>query len=169
MGRLTAAAVLVIFSALDTVEVSGQEMETRFGFGAGMVLNPSNREVSGDDLGYDFRFRVSQPMTRSLSFAIGVGSFVFDNGQKTEFVVNPQVLLIATLPGNRRFPYLMAGVGAVLPAEQERQSQIEVHSGFGWAWPFGVRMSAFVETNPGLAIRDEGFAAIIPLRAGLIF
>lgn len=146
-----------------------QDLSTRFGVGGGVVINPSDSEVSGDDLGFDLRFRISQPLTGAMSLAVGVGSFVFNDEQKTEFVVNPQVLAIATLGGRSRFPYLTAGIGALLPAEQERDSQLEINAGFGWAWPFGASTSAFVELNPLLAIRSEGIAIMVPLRGGLIF
>ena len=134
-----------------------------------MVINPSNPEVSEDDLGFDVRFRISQPLTGAVSLAADLGTFIFNYADKTEYVLNPQVMFVATLGGDRRFPYLLAGIGAILPAEQEKESQLEVHAGYGWAWPFGSRMSAFVEINPLVAFRREGIAVMVPVRGGLIF
>lgn len=144
-------------------------MATRFGFGAGAVVNPSNPELAGSDVGLDLRFRVSKPLSSSLSLALDVGSFVFSAEDQNEWVVNPQAMVINTFGGTSRFPYVAVGVGAVLPAEQDRDGQFTVHAAFGWAWPFGSRTSFFVELNPSLAFREEGAAALVPLRAGLIF
>lgn len=169
MGKLIAASFLFLILSADGMDTRAQELSTRFGLGVGAVINPSHHEVSEDDLGIDLRVRISQPVTGAFSLAAELGTFIFSHEERTEYVLNPQVLLIATLGGDRRFPYLMAGVGAVLPAEQDKESQLEVHVGYGWAWPFGARMSAFVEINPLVAFREEGIAVMVPVRGGLIF
>jgi hypothetical protein len=169
VDKFAVAIFLVLILAIGGLDVAAQNMSTRFGIGAGAVVNPSNSEVSEDDLGIDLRARVSRPISGALSLAAGVGAFIFNVDEQTEYVVNPQVSLIATFGGARRFPYVLAGVGAVLPAEQDRDSQLEVHAGFGWAWPFGSRTSAFAEIDPIVSFRAEGIAIMVPLRGGLIF
>ena len=149
--------------------VAAQEMATRFGFGAGAVINPSNADVSTDDLGIDLRGRMSQPLTGSLSFAVGVGAFLFSHENQTEVVINPQAMFIATMDGDKRFPYFVFGGGALLPNEEERDAQLTIHAGYGWAWPFGARTSFFVEANPMVAFREEGIAVMVPVRGGVIF
>ena len=169
MDKFITVSLLVLSLSAGWSEVIAQDLSTRYGLGAGAIINPSNSEVSEDDLGLDVRVRISQPVSGALSLAADLGTFVFTNAEQTEFVLNPQVMVIATLGGDRRFPYLLAGVGAVLPAEQDRDSQLEVHAGYGWAWPFGARMSAFVEVNPLIAFRREGVAIMVPVRGGFIF
>jgi hypothetical protein len=169
VGRLIATLILAAAGVAGGTDVAAQDMATRFGFGGGLVVNPSNREVADDDLGYDLRFRVSQPVSAGASLALDVGSFLFNEADQTEFVLNPQAMMIVTFGGEKRFPYVLAGVGAILPAEQDRESQLEIHAGFGWAWPFGSRMSAFVEFNPLVAFRESGIVGMVPARAGLIF
>lgn len=169
MGRLIAAAVLVFLLGATYADATAQDMDTRFGFGVGGVVNPSNREVSPDDFGFDLRFRVSKPVSASTSLALDVGSFVFTQSEETEFVLNPQAMMIVTFGGENRFPYMLGGLGALLPAEQNRDSQLEVHAGFGWAWPFGSRMSAFAEFNPLLAFREDGMVGMVAARGGIIF
>ncbi len=169
MDKLVAAFFLLLILCADCTETAAQDASTRFGLGAGVVINPSNREVSDDDLGVDLRGRISLPVSEAVSVAADIGTFIFSHNDRTEFVLNPQVSLIVTLGGTRRFPYFMAGAGAVLPAEQDKESQLEVHVGYGWAWPFGTRMSAFVEIDPLVAFRQEGIAVMVPVRGGFIF
>ena len=149
-------------------DLTGQDLSTRFGFGGGGVLNPSNSEISKDDLGIDLRGRISQPIGARASIAADVGVFLFNAAEHTEIVLNPQVSLIVTLGGDKRFPYIMVGAGALFPTEQDADGQLTVHAGYGWAWPMG-RVSIFAELDPMIAFREEGVAAVIPIRAGLIF
>jgi len=70
------AALLIMLAWLGgRSDLPAQSMSTRFGFGAGAVVNPSNPEISSDDLGIDLRARISQPLTEGLSFALGVDPF----------------------------------------------------------------------------------------------
>ena len=169
MDRLIPATVLLLVSFGGAHQSWGQDLSTRFGFGAGAVVNPSNREITDDDLGLDLRFRISQPLNGRVSLTAGVGVFVFSSGESREYVLNPQVSLIVTLRGEKRFPYLMAGVGGLFPDDQNRDGQLTVHAGYGWAWPFGTRASFFAELNPMVAFREEGVALMVPVRGGLIF
>lgn len=161
--------VLVVALVSLASDACSQDLSTRFGFGAGAVVNPSNPDVSPDDLGIDLRARMSQPLTRALSFAIGVGVFLFNDQNQSEVVLNPQVMLITTMEGVKRFPYIVVGGGALLPNEDGREAQITLHAAYGWAWPFGSRTSFFVEVNPIVAFRSEGIAVMVPARGGLIF
>jgi hypothetical protein len=170
VDRLSITVLVVIAGLISVADCAGQPMATRFGFGVGAVVNPSNPDVSDDDLGIDFRARLSQPISERVSFAVGLGTFMFsDAQQEAEFVLNPQVMLIATLDGVRRFPYIVAGVGAVLPVDQDRTGQLAIHAAYGWAWPFGSRASVFAEINPMLAFAKEKVALMVPVRLGLIF
>ena len=150
-------------------DCSAQDLSTRFGFGAGLVINPSNPSISTDDLGIDLRGRISKPVGARASIAADVSTFLFSADESTEFVLNPQVSVIVTLDGERRFPYLVFGVGALLPTEQGRSGQLTIQGAYGWAWPFGDGTSAFAELNPMIAFKDEGIALLFPLRGGLIF
>ena len=117
------------------------------------------------------RGRVALPVNADVSLAasLGVGAHLFEGRQDTEYVLNPQVEIIVTLPENRRgaVRYAFGGFGGFLPLDGGGGGPT-LQGGYGWAFPL-QETSAFAEVNPSLVIGDDEVVPVIAARAGVIF
>ncbi|MGB3541939.1 hypothetical protein [Rubrivirga sp.] len=117
------------------------------------------------------RGRVALPVNADVSLAasVGVGAHLFEGRRETEYVVNPQVEVIVTLPENRRgaIRYAFGGFGGFLPLDDGGGGP-SLHGGYGWAIPLR-ETSAFAEINPSIVIGESDVTPVIALRGGVIF
>ncbi len=170
MGRRLLFSLVAILAAGLCESAIAQNNTMRFGIGTGLVLNPSNDSIADDEVGLAVLIRLSKPVNADVSLAAGVGlfAFAFNGTEHADYVVNPQVSLVVTLGGEKRFPYLLAGVGGLFPTDSAENAQFAIHIGYGWIWPM-KSASAFFEINPSLAFQANSTTIILPLRIGLIF
>jgi len=161
---LTLAALMIVSSLV----CSASQAQTRLRWGAGFQISGHTSE----GVGLGLRGRVAIPVKSDLSVAFGtaVVGHVFKGRDDAVYVMDPQFSVIVTLPGERRVPYFMAGMGAYLPLSESASSDAApfFHAGFGWVWSL-QESTLFLEFNPALSIEKSSIAGIFPLRAGLIF
>lgn len=152
-----------------TVPMAAEAQQARAPrIGVGFNVMPSVSE----GLGIGVRGRVSSPLNRDISVAVGgaLTGFVLSGRDDASYAFDPQLSLIITLPEQGlQAPYVLGGVGAYVPIRAPgRQSGPTIHAGFGW-----VRLlnetSGFLEINPALVVGREDVDLILPIRAGIIF
>lgn len=119
------------------------------------------------------RFRVSAPVNRDLSFAVGTSftGYIFQGQDEASYAMDPQASVIVTLPvmGDRS-TYFLGGVGAYVPfdAGPDRDSAPTFHLGVGKVWLL-TDSSLFLEFNPAIAVAEENTELLLPIRFGVIF
>ncbi|MBE2187509.1 MAG: hypothetical protein IAE99_12120 [Rhodothermales bacterium] len=160
--------------ALAAPAATAQTSLPRFGVAfQGMLAVP-------DGLGVGARVRAASALNADISLALGLGvtAFIAGSGDRADYAFEPQVSAIINV-GEGRFrdpvgqasnAYVIAGIGAYLPAGSEKSSGgATLHGGVGFVQPLNTT-SLFYEFNPALVVRgknDVGF--LFPVRVGLIF
>lgn len=139
-------------------------------FGVGAQLTGSTIE---ENVGLGLRFRVSAPVNRDLSFAVGSSfiGYVFEGQDEASYAIDPQASIIVTLPvmGDRS-TYFLGGLGVYVPFDDEvdRDSAPTFHFGVGKVWLL-QDSSLFLEFDPAIAIGEDRTELLLPLRVGVIF
>lgn len=162
----------VVLAVLFFAPAQAQELDPRFGFGIELMINPADESLSDDALGLGFRFRSSVPMNDDVSLAAGLGiaSFLLSGEENAEYLMNPQLSAILTLPREGWSPYILVGLGGWFPFSErdEAEGAFALHAGYGLAKRLSDT-SVFVEANPNLIVRPASTLLILPLRIGIIF
>lgn len=167
--RLILCAMLILASGAVT-EILAQETNTKFGLGAGLVMNPMDDDLANDEVGLAVRGRIAKPLNSDVSLAASVGfyAFAFNGTDNADYILNPELSLVVTLDGYSRFPYLLVGAGGLFPTDGDKTSRFAAHAGYGLAWPL-TSVSVFLEATPTVAFQDEGTTFLIPVTIGMIF
>ncbi len=146
-----------------------QDLDTRFGLGLNGLVSTS------DGLGLGLRGRVSAPLNQdvSMAFDLGLSGFIFGGTEEANFVFDPQISTIVTLPrSNDSAPYVLAGIGAYVPfganLGDDPLRGPTVHLGIGWVRAL-AETSLYYEINPALVIGQDRVGIALPVRLGLIF
>lgn len=166
----TPVAVLLI-AVLLSVVVSARpaEAQTNTRFGAGFQMMASTIE---DNVGPGVRLRISAPINRDLSIAVGSGftGYVFAGQDDANYAIDPMLSLIVTLPvAGRRGTYFLGGIGAYVPlGEFSSETAPFFHFGFGRVWLL-QDTSIFFEFAPALVVGEESAEGLFPVRVGVIF
>ena len=168
-GRYVLLAVLL---AVGSTPLVAQEIDPRFGFGVELTVNPADESLSDDAVGLGFRFRGSVPVNDDVSLAAGLGlsSFLLSGEDNAEYLLNPQLSALLTLPREGWSPYILVGLGGWVPFSdrEEASGAFALHAGYGLAKRLSDT-SVFVEANPNLIVRPESTLLLLPLRVGVIF
>jgi len=153
-------------------EVKAQALSTRVGLSTELIMNPFIDELTDRTAGIGIRGRVGFGFNDDLSLGVGLGvvSFIFDGTSNAEHIINPQLSLIVSLPGTRRFPYIFGGVGSIFRTGGDLSSRtfLNLHVGYGLAFPLS-ESTFFFEIDPQLIVMSESSNLLIPLRVGVIF
>ena len=166
----TSAAVSLIAIVLSAfVFVRPAEAQTNARIGAGFQMMASTIE---DNVGPGVRLRISAPINRDLSIAVGSGftGYVFAGQDDANYAIDPMLSLIVTLPvAGRRGTYFLGGIGAYVPlGEFSSEAAPFFHFGFGRVWLL-QDTSIFFEFAPALVVGDESAEGLFPVRVGVIF
>ena len=144
-------------------------IQTRFGIGLNMAMSVDK------GFGLGFRGRVSSPINRDFSLAIGMGftGFVLRGRDDASFMFDPQLSGIINLPSTTSDAeiYLLAGLGAYVPLSQNtssNESGPSIHFGIGRVQLL-EESSFFYEINPAVVVGATAVQFILPFRVGLIF
>ncbi len=161
---------LVVFLAAHALR--GQDLSPRFGFGPEFLVNANDDDLSDRNAALGLRVRASMPINADVSAAADLGllAFVMRGNRSADYQVNPQLSAIITLPGRSWAPYILGGIGMMVPiaGDVASKSAVTVHGGYGWARLL-LETSVFAEINPALVIREESVRFVLPFRAGVIF
>ncbi len=165
-AALLFATLLFAFCGLSG-PVQAQNVETRFGLGAGGLLSTEN------GLGLSAHGRLSAPISADLSLALdlGVTGFILGGTDDAVTVFMPQVSAIINLPMRAgRLSYILAGVGAHVPlANPDRtESGPTLHFGYGRVRAL-QQNSIYWEVDPALLVGPDNVDLLIPVRVGIIF
>ncbi len=154
---------------LAAVAVAPVHAQTDPRYGASFQLLGSTAD---DNVGTGLRFRVSVPINRDVSFAVGssLTGFIFEGQDEADFAIDPQASLIVNVPqGGEEGLYFFGGVGAYVPlGDSPAESGPVFHFGGGKVWLL-QESSLFLEFNPGFIIADESTELLVPIRIGVIF
>lgn len=144
------------------------QSEPRFGTGIQLLGSTAGE----GNFGPGFRFRVSAPINRDLSFAIGTAftGFIFEGQDEASYAFDPQASLIVTLPGRgTESLYFMGGAGAYVPfGETRADAGPTFHFGIGKVWLLRDT-SLFFEFDPALIVGETQTDVLLPVRLGVIF
>ena len=161
-----AALLLAGWMLLPVHQAAAQELRPRFGLGFNTTL-----ATTEGVLGLGVRGRVSAPVNPDLSFAVDLGftGFVLRGRDDATYVFDPQVSAIVTLDaqGNRS-PYILGGIGAYVPFDDDDEGGPTLHGGFGWVQSL-QSTTLFYEIDPALIIGQSSVNLILPFRIGVIF
>lgn len=139
-------------------------------FGAGVQLVGTS--AGEGNFGPGFRFRVSAPINRDLSFAIGTSftGYIFEGQDEASYAFDPQASLIVTLPGSgTESLYALGGAGAYVPfGETTADPGPTFHLGMGKVWLL-QDTSVYAEVNPALIVGESETSLLFPVRLGVIF
>lgn len=139
--------------------------------GAGFEITSAflKQDLIPDGPALGIRGRVALPVNRDVSVAgdLGLGAHVFEGRSGARYVLNPQVSLIVTLPGDRSARYFLGGFGGFIPFS-EGAGGPSLHAGMGWAIPLSDT-SLFVEVNPSLVVGEDETTGVLAVRGGVIF
>lgn len=132
-----------------------------------------NSLISTDDgFGPGIRVRMSSPINRDVSLALGSGftGYVLGGRDEASYAVDPQASLIVTRTDSpTQGTYFMGGAGAYLPINTEDSNAAPtVHLGVGRVWLL-QDTSLFAEFNPALAIGETAAGGLFSFRFGVIF
>jgi hypothetical protein len=140
-------------------------------FGTGLQLLGTTAGDNGN-FGPGFRFRVSAPINRDLSFAIGTSftGYIFEGQDEASYAVDPQASLVVTLPGRgSQSLYFLGGAGAYVPfGDTSADPGPTFHVGIGKVWLL-QDTSLFLEFDPALLVGETQTDVLLPLRLGVIF
>lgn len=166
----TAAVVCLLALAAFTTNPPTSAAQSQPRFGVGLQLLGST--AGEGNFGPGFRFRVSAPINRDLSFAIGSSftGFIFEGQDDASYAFDPQASLIVTLPerGTESL-YFMGGAGAFVPfGETDADAGPTFHFGIGKVWLLRDT-SLFFEFDPALVVGEEQTDVLLPVRLGVIF
>lgn len=138
----------------------------RVGLGFNSVISTE------DGFGPGVRLRVSSPINRDLSIAIGSAftGYILGGRDEASYALDPQVSLIVTRTDTpTQGTYFMGGAGAYLPINTETSTAAPtLHLGIGRVWLL-EDTSVFAEFNPALVIGEDATSALLSLRFGVIF
>jgi len=145
------------------------EAQTSPRVGVGFQMMASTIE---ENVGPGVRFRVSAPINRDLSIAVGTAftGYVLEGQDEANYAIDPTLSLIVTMPiDGRRGTYFLGGVGAYVPLGSfSNEAAPFFHFGFGRVWLLRDT-SVFLEFSPALVISEDAADALFPLRVGVIF
>ncbi len=172
MRRIPTIGLLCILALCRGVAVTAQDFSPRLGFGPEFLINANDDRLSDRNAGFGLRFRASFPLNTDVSLSAGTGlvGFLFDGQSNADYAVNPQASVIVQLPGRTWAPYIAFGGGGllVLSGPDGANAAGTIQAAYGWA-RFLSEISAFVEINPMLVLRDEATKFVLGARTGLIF
>lgn len=138
-------------------------------FGGGLQFLGSTAD---DNIGPGVRFRVSTPINRDVSVAVGSGftGFIFQGRDDAAYALDPQVSTIVSFSrSNAETIYVLGGAGVFVPfGDTTTDSGPTFHVGIGRAWLL-EESSLFFEVNPGFLVGSETTTLVLPLRVGVIF
>ncbi len=166
-GRLLVFALIIGLVPPATTDQAAAQ-SPRLGVGLNSMLS------TADGFGVGFRGRASAPVNRDVSIAIDLGftGFVFSGRRNAEYVFDPQLSAIVSLPSQPdRLGYVLFGLGGYVPVGgtiEDQQSGPTVHVGMGWVRAL-QETSLFYEVNPALIVGEHSVDVAIPLRIGIIF
>jgi len=165
-SAILSIGVLVLVAATAAVPAHAQT-EPRYGASFQLVGSTAD-----DNVGTGLRFRVSAPINRDVSFAVGssITGFIFEGQDEADFAIDPQASLIVNVPqGGEEGLYFFGGAGAYVPlGDSPAESGPMFHFGGGKVWLL-QESSLFLEFNPGLIIAEESTEVLFPIRVGVIF
>ena len=161
---------IILFTALlgtlCTPSTSHAQQSPRVGLGFNTLISTQ------DGFGPGVRLRVSSPINRDLSVAIGSGftGYVLGGRDEASYAVDPQVSLIVTRTDTpTQGTYFMGGAGAYLPINTEDSAAAPtIHLGVGRVWLL-QDTSLFAEFDPALVIGESASAGLFSFRFGVIF
>ena len=159
--------VALLLLLLVSARPAEAQMNPRIGVGFQMMASTIE-----DNVGPGVRMRISAPINRDLSVAVGTGftGYVFEGQDDANYAIDPTLSLIVTLPvAGRRGTYFLGGIGAYVPlGEFSSEAAPFFHFGFGRVWLL-QDTSIFFEFAPALVVGDESAEGLFPVRVGVIF
>ncbi len=162
-------AASMLAGLLLLVSVRSADAQTSPRIGAGFQMMASTIE---DNVGPGVRIRVSAPINRDLSIAVGTGftGYVFEGQDDANYAIDPMLSMIVTLPvAGRRGTYFLGGIGAYVPlGDFSSEAAPFFHFGVGRVWLL-QDTSIFFEFTPALVISEETAEGLFPVRVGVIF
>ena len=165
---------LVLLACLFAAPASAQQggLNPRFGAGFDALLSLASGDVLDDGFGLGIRGRASFPINADFSVAVGAGfaGFLLGGRDDANYLFNPQVSGIVTLPRSPNWArYLIGGFGGYFPlGDSQAEGGPALHLGLGWVRPL-QETSLYVEIDPALVIGESRTALIVPARVGVIF
>lgn len=167
LRRCIGTALLVaLLGALCIPTTAHAQEQPRVGLGFNTLISTE------DGFGPGVRLRVSSPVNRDLSVAIGSGftGYVLGGRDEAAYAVDPQVSLIVTRTDTpTQGTYFMGGAGAYLPINTEDSNAAPtIHLGMGRVWLL-QDTSLFAEFDPALVIGESAAAGLFSFRFGVIF
>lgn len=169
LSRKAAVVPVVALVLLLLMSVRPAEAQTNPRVGVGFQMMASTIE---DNVGPGIRMRISAPINRDLSVAVGTAftGYVFEGQDDANYAIDPTLSLIVTLPvAGRRGTYFLGGIGAYVPlGDFSSEAAPFFHFGFGRVWLL-QDTSIFFEFAPALVVSDESAEALFPVRVGVIF
>lgn len=157
-------AIVLMFSTAPT-DATAQN-QPRLGVGFNTLISTE------DGFGPGVRFRVSSPINRDLSIALGSAftGYILGGRDEASYALDPQISLIVTRTDTpTQGTYFMGGFGAYLPIQtEESTSAPTIHLGAGRVWLL-QDTSLYAEFNPSLVIGEDATSGLFSLRFGVIF
>ena len=167
-------ASALLFFALIASSASAQRggLNPRFGAGFDALLAVAGGDVLDDGFGIGIRGRASFPINSDFSVGVGAGlaGFLLGGRDDANYLFNPQVSGILTLPRSPQWArYLIGGFGGYFPlGDSQAEGGPALHLGLGWVRPL-QETSLYFEIDPALVIGETRTALIVPARVGVIF
>lgn len=165
MRRLSCILLVVGLALLLPGPVQAQN-QSRVGIGLQVLGSTADANV-----GPGVRVRVSTPINKDVSLAVGSGfnGFIFQGRDDAAFALDPQLSAIVSFSAsNAETTYVLGGAGAYVPFGNTRtESGPTFHVGVGRAWLLR-ESSLFFEFNPGFLVGEESTTLVLPLRVGII-
>ena len=147
-------------------------LNPRFGAGFDALLAVASGDVLDDGFGMGVRGRASFPINADFSVAVGAGfaGFLLGGRDDANYLFNPQVSGIITLPRSPQWArYLIGGFGGYFPlGDSNAEGGPALHLGLGWVRPL-QETSIYFEIDPALVIGESRTALVLPARVGVIF
>lgn len=161
-----------LLAALGAAPVSAQSYGSappRYGAAFDTWVAIPGQEVIPNGPAVGLRVRGALPVNADVSVAadLGLGAHLFDGRDNAQYVLNPQTMVIVTLPGGRSVRYVLGGLGGYLPLTGGAGGPT-IHAGFGWAVGLS-ETSVFFEANPSVLIGEAETTVVLAARAGVIF
>lgn len=143
------------------------QAQSRFGVGLQVLGTTVDNNV-----GPGLRARVSTPINRDVSLAVGSGvtGYILRGRDDAAFALDPQLSAIVSFSTARaENVYVLGGGGVYVPfGDTTTDSGPVFHLGIGRAWLL-EESSLFFEFNPGLLVGKESTTLTLPIRVGVIF
>ncbi|MEX0601051.1 MAG: hypothetical protein WD021_05105 [Rhodothermales bacterium] len=161
--KLLRVLLLVAVAAACVRPASAQPANSRVGLGFNTMAS------TADGLGVGLRGRLSIPINADISAAadFGITGFVLGGRQNADYILDPQISAIVTLPPSRnRVGYVLFGLGGYIPVGGGEGGPT-LHVGLGRAHAL-QESSFYYEIDPALVIGREGVDLAVPLRFGII-